>query len=174
MTLHSGIDNEPNLQRYASIRFATKEDMNILGRFGADLMQLHHDWDSSRFISPGPYTPSMYANHLCSQLGKSDVMVLVAEVEGTAVGYAYAGVEGHDYMALRGPAGVIHDVFVDAGQRRKGVGRMLLAAAVRTLGAMGATQVVLSTAHRNGAAQRLFASQGFEPTMIEMTKQLTR
>jgi RimJ/RimL family protein N-acetyltransferase len=32
--------------------------------------------------------------------------------------------------------------------------------------------VVLSTAERNEAAQRLFASMGFRRTMIEMTREL--
>jgi RimJ/RimL family protein N-acetyltransferase len=32
--------------------------------------------------------------------------------------------------------------------------------------------VVLSTAVRNEAAQRLFARAGFRPTMIEMTREL--
>jgi ribosomal protein S18 acetylase RimI-like enzyme len=36
----------------------------------------------------------------------------------------------------------------------------------------GATQIVLSTADRNDAGQRLFASMGFKPTMVEMTLQL--
>ena len=40
------------------------------------------------------------------------------------IGYTYAGVEGHDYMALRGPAGVLHDVVVDPAHRGHGIGRM--------------------------------------------------
>ena len=41
------------------------------------------------------------------------------------------------------------------------------------LGARGAPRVVLSTAERNEAAQRLFARAGFRRTMLEMTRELS-
>ncbi|MBB6219386.1 GNAT family N-acetyltransferase [Rhizobium leguminosarum] len=147
--------------------------MDLLGRYGADLMQLHQDWDRLRFISPGPRTPAMYSSYLRGQLGKPDVIVLAAEVDGVVAGYIYAGLEGPDYMALRGPAGVIHDIFVDKTRRRQGIGRALLGAGVEALSKLGATQVVLSTAHQNADGQRLFALMGFTPTMVEMTLQLS-
>ncbi len=114
----------------------------------------------------------MYSTYFRSQLGKADVIVLAAEVDGAVAGYVYAGLEGPDYMALRGPAGVIHDIFVDESRRRQGIGRTLLCAGVERLVDLGATQVVLSSAHRNAEGQRLFASAGFAPTMVEMTLQL--
>jgi ribosomal protein S18 acetylase RimI-like enzyme len=85
------------------------------------------------------------------------------------IGYCYAQIEGTDYMALRGPAGVIHDLMVDPAQQGQGVGRTLLDATRVLLATRGVRQVVLSTAARNEAAQRLFARVGFRPTMIEMT-----
>jgi len=87
------------------------------------------------------------------------------------LGYSYAGVEGPDYMALRGPAGVLYDIIVDPTHRGRGVGRMLLGATIAELEQRGAPRVVLSTAERNEAAQRLFASAGFRRTMIEMTRE---
>jgi ribosomal protein S18 acetylase RimI-like enzyme len=75
-------------------------------------------------------------------------------------------------MALRGPAGLLHDIIVDPGYRRRGVGRRLLEAVIENMTARGAPRLVLSTAARNEAAQRLFASVGFRPTMIEMTREL--
>jgi ribosomal protein S18 acetylase RimI-like enzyme len=89
------------------------------------------------------------------------------------LGYTYAGVEGNDYMALRGPAGVLYDIVVDPAHRRMGVGRMLLDATLEVLKSRGAPRVVLSTAERNVAAQRLFDQAGFRRTMIEMTRELT-
>jgi ribosomal protein S18 acetylase RimI-like enzyme len=88
------------------------------------------------------------------------------------LGYTYAGVEGIDYMSLRGPAGVVHDIVVDPADRAHGVGRMLLDATLDALEARGAKQVVLSTAEQNASAQRLFERAGFRPTMIEMTRDL--
>jgi ribosomal protein S18 acetylase RimI-like enzyme len=156
----------------ALIRPATPADLPALGRLGALLVRHHHELDPRRFIPPGPGTEQGYGSWLVSQLDRPDVVVLVAERHGEVIGYAYAGLEGTDYMALRGPAGALYDVMVDPAQRRGGVGRALLDAAIAALRARGAPQVVLSTAEGNVAAQRLFQSAGFRPTMREMTRQL--
>jgi ribosomal protein S18 acetylase RimI-like enzyme len=96
----------------------------------------------------------------------------VAERDGDVVGYTYAGVEGNDYMALRGPAGVVYDIVVDPGHRQLGIGRTLLDAALYALKERGAPRAVLSTAEKNEAAQRLFERAGFRRTMVEMTREL--
>ena len=137
-------------------------------------MRLHHDLDSDRFIPATPETEERYGSYVGTQLTKRDVVVLVAVREGEVVGYTYAGVEGFDYMALRGPAGVLYDIVVDPAHRCAGIGQMLLDATLAELGTRGATRVVLSTAERNEAAQRLFAHAGFRRTMIEMTRELSR
>jgi ribosomal protein S18 acetylase RimI-like enzyme len=100
------------------------------------------------------------------------VLILVAEQDRAVIGYAYAGVEGYDYMSLRGPAGVLHDIVVDPKHRGRGVGRMLLDAALAALKERGAPRVVLSTAEGNESAQRLFVRAGFRRTMIEMSREL--
>jgi ribosomal protein S18 acetylase RimI-like enzyme len=108
---------------------------------------------------------------LGSQLDEADAVFLVAEANGRIIGYAYAVLEGPDYMALRGPAGVLHDLVVDTEHRGHGVGQLLLKAALDQLSSRGAPRVVLFTAEKNHAAQRLFARAGFRPTMIEMTRE---
>lgn len=153
-----------------SVRKATPDDASVLGRLGAFLVELHHGYDPDRFIAPGSGTAHGYARFLISQLERKDVILLVAEERGAVLGYAYAGLEGSDWMALRGPAGAIYDLVVDPAQRHRGVGRMLLHAALDALAELGAPRVVLSTATQNGAAQNLFAQAGFRPTMIEMTR----
>ena len=151
------------------IRRATASDVRTLGRLGALLVKTHHDFDRRRFIPATPQTPAGYAGFLETQLDERDVVVLVAETDGEVVGYAYAGVEGRDWMALRGPAGVLHDIVVDPAHRGRGVGRLLLEAALAFLTERGSPRVVLWTADRNEPAQRLFAKAGFRRTMVEMT-----
>jgi ribosomal protein S18 acetylase RimI-like enzyme len=135
-------------------------------------VRAHHDFDPKRFLAPGPATEQGYGSWLSSQDGRPDVVVLVAERDGQVIGYAYAGLEDTDWMALRGPAGALYDIVVDPAFRRGGVGRALLDAAVAALQARGASQIVLSTAEGNGAAQALFRAAGFRPTMREMTRDL--
>src|SRR5206468_8826995 len=135
------------------------------------LVRTHHDFDPARFIAATPQTEHAYASFLGTQLEEPSVIVLVAEQDGAVIGYVYAGVEGRDYMSLRGPAGVLYDIVVDPSHRGRGVGRLLLDATLAALAARGAPRVVLSTAERNEPAQRLFARAGFRRTMIEMTRE---
>ncbi|ENN88417.1 acetyltransferase [Rhizobium freirei PRF 81] len=152
------------------IRPAVRTDAAVLGHYGASLMSLHSEWDQERFISAGPSTPEKYAQWLSSQVALDDVVVLVAEDRGFVIGYVYAALEGADYMTLRGPAAVIHDIFVNPDRRREGVGRGLLERAISTLSRKGAPRIILSTAYKNEGARSLFERMGFRATMIEMTK----
>lgn len=146
--------------------------MEAVGRLAALLVRGHHGFDPLRFIPERPDTARNYGGFLATQLREEDVIVFVADREGDIVGYTYAGVEGYDYMSLRGPAGALYDIVVDPAHREHGVGRALLEATVAELKVRGAPRVVLSTAERNVAAQTLFARAGFRRTMIEMTREL--
>ncbi len=155
-----------------SVRPAAPADMPAVGRLGALLVAQHHDFDPDRFIPATGATAAGYGGYLDSQRARPNVVILVADSGGDVVGYTYAGLEGTDYMSLRGPAGVLYDLFVDPARRREGIGRLLLEATAAELAARGAPRLVLSTAERNDLAQRLFASAGFRRTMIEMTREL--
>jgi len=155
-----------------SIRPATLKDVGAIGRLGALLVREHHDFDPQRFIAATAQTEKGYGSFLGTQLEEPNIVILVAERDGKVIGYTYSGVEGTDYMSLRGPAGVIYDIVVDPDQRQQGVGRILIDATLAALKSKGSPRVVLSTAERNAAAQRLFDRAGFRRTMIEMTREL--
>jgi len=155
-----------------TIRPATSADMPAVGRLGALLVREHHDFDPQRFIAAMPGTEKGYGSYLGTQLEEPKVVILVAERDGKVIGYTYSGVEGTDYMALRGPAGEMYDIVVDPDYRQQGVGRLLVDATLGALKSKGVPRVVLSTAEKNAAAQRLFDRAGFRRTMIEMTREL--
>src|SRR4029077_14053074 len=108
------------------IRPATPADVTAIGKLGALLVKPHHDFDQRRFLPVTSRTAEGYGGFLGSQLDDPNIIILVAERDGAVLGYTYAGVEGNDYMALRGPAGVVYDIIIDPAYRRQGVGRMLL------------------------------------------------
>jgi ribosomal protein S18 acetylase RimI-like enzyme len=156
------------------IRRAQRGDLGALGRLGATLLRVHHEFDRARFLTPGPDPEGGYEWFLGTQLTKRDARVFVAERDAVIVGYVYAAVEPQSWKELRDEAGFIHDVLVDESARGGGVARALLEAAIAWLQERGVPRVVLWTAHANEPAQRLFERLGFRPTMIEMTKELSR
>jgi ribosomal protein S18 acetylase RimI-like enzyme len=155
-----------------AIRKATEADLPALGRLGALLLRMHHQFDSKRFMAPQGNTEGGYAWFLGTQLREEDVVVLVAERQASVVGYVYAGLEPQSWKELREASGFIHDVVVDERARRTGVAIALIDAAAEWLREHGAPRVMLWTAQQNDGAQRLFERLGFRRTMVEMTREL--
>jgi GNAT superfamily N-acetyltransferase len=154
------------------IRPAADADVPALGRLGASLMRLHYAFDMQRFLTPPGNPEEGYGWFLASQLRDAEAAVFVAERGDAVVGYVYAGLEPQSWKELREAAGFIHDVVVDDGHRGSGIATALIEAASGWLKAHGAPRVILWTAERNHAAQRLFEQSGFRRTMIEMTREL--
>jgi GNAT superfamily N-acetyltransferase len=154
------------------IRPARPADRAALGKLGADLVRLHHAMDRERFIPPGADPEGGYAWFLETQLARPDVAILVAEEDDVVVGYAYIDIEPHDWQALRDRAGFIHDLIVRPDARGRGIGTLLLEAALAWMRERGAPRVLLWTAHGNPPGEAFFAGHGFRRTMIEMTREL--
>src|SRR5207244_11393824 len=107
-----------------TIRPATASDEEPLGRFGGALMRQHHTADPRRFIQvERPEAGS--GRFLVSQLSKHNSLVMVAEHSGAVIGYVFADVEPTNWMELRGPRGLVPDIYADEGARPQGAGRTL-------------------------------------------------
>jgi ribosomal protein S18 acetylase RimI-like enzyme len=163
---------EPLVSRPVTIRPATRADLPAIGTLGALLVETHHAFDPQRFLEATERTRTSYSGFLGTQLAQPDAIVFVAEDDHAVVGYAYVAIEGYDYMLLRGPAGILHDIIVAPEHRGRGIGQLLLQAALDYVNARGVPRIVLSTATQNEVAQRLFAKAGFRRTMVEMTREL--
>ena len=157
-----------------TIRKAIREDLLATSKLAATLVREHHAFDPLRFMCIEPLEEG-YERFLRSQLGRDDVVLLVAVrrrgPEEVVIGYLLSSLEDRDWSDLRDACGKIHDVYVDASVRRRGVASRLVEEAVARLTAMGAPRVVLMTASRNEEARNLFERLGFRPTMVEMTRE---
>ena len=154
------------------IRRATEKDVPALGRLGALLMRTHYSFDPQRFLTPGTGAEAGYGRFLGSQLDEDDSAVFVAEKDGAVIGYVFAGLEPMSWRELRDACGFIEDVAVEEVGRRLGIANALIEAAIDWLRSRGAPRVMLWTADKNDAAQRLFDRLGFRRTMVEMTREL--
>jgi ribosomal protein S18 acetylase RimI-like enzyme len=153
-----------------TIRPARPSDLPALGRMGAQLARLHHEWDPQRFFLHEPMEEG-YAWWLGKEAKNRKAVVLVAARGRRIVGYTYGRVEPRDWNALRDACGVLTDLMVDERERGQGTGKLLTEAILAALKALGAPRVVLQSAARNRTAQRFFKSLGFRPTMVELTRE---
>ncbi len=157
------------------IRPATDADLTACARLGARLSRLHHRLDPARFFQP----PGLEAGYRW-WLGKerrSRRAVVLAAVAATprgerVVGYAYGRLEPRDWNTLRDACGEGVDLIVEPRWRRQGLGRKLVEALAAALAARGAPRLVIQVAARNPEAAKAFATMGFRPTMLELTREL--
>jgi len=152
-----------------TIRPATAQDWPRISALSELLVHAHHTYDASRFIPVDALPGDVYAARVLEEIAGGRGTVLVADVDGSVVGYVFAGIEAESWKELRHQAGFVHDLVVEEGARRGGVGAALLERAVEWFTVRGVTRVMLWTAPQNVQAQRLFRRIGFRETMIEMT-----
>jgi ribosomal protein S18 acetylase RimI-like enzyme len=152
------------------IRRATRDELPRVAALAGELVRMHHAVDAKRFFLPDRVELGS-AWGLGTELDRPGAVVLVALSESRVVAYAYGTLEERDWNLLLDAHGAIHDVFVDTAERRSGVGRQILDAIIRELEGLGAERIVLGTMVSNLAAQALFQSVGFRPTLLEMTRE---
>ena len=155
----------------ATIRRATREDAPAVAAFALELASQHHRYDVRRF-SELP-TLEGAAAFYGGQTESSDAAVIVAELDGEVVGFAYVESDPLNYAALLEKGAWFHDLFVAPEARGRGLGRALAEAGVRAAAEMGAEKLLLSVAAANSPAKVFFEKAGFRTTMVEMTMDLS-
>jgi len=149
----------------------TQADLPAVGILAGRLVRMHYAFDAQRFLLP--VDPERgYARWFATQLDKAESIFLVATLGGAVVGYVFAQMEGRSYNELLDACTKLHDIYVDEGARRRGIGEALLRETFRRAREKGAPRVVLLTAAQNESAHRLFRRCGFRTTMLEMTREL--
>ena len=104
------------------------------------------------------------ADYLTDLLEAGDSIVLVAERDAAAIGFAH--LFPTPTMASRW---ILHDLFVAPVARRAGAGRALLGAALEQARERGAGLLSLETAHDNVVARSLYETEGFERDEVFLT-----
>jgi mycothiol synthase len=94
-------------------------------------------------------------------------MLAAVAPDGTFAAFCNAAVHREDHMLLGRSEGWINQMGTHPAFRRQGLGRAIMVAALHRLKGHGVTSVLLETASANSAAQRPYASLGFE-TVYEM------
>lgn len=143
------------------IRKAVEQDAAALGALNADVQVIHATAMPWLFKAPGPQTFPPAA--VKDVLAQPDNLVFIAEVDGTAAGYAYAQVVerpetpfmyAHDMIYL-------HHISVKPACRRHGVGSALIAAVRAAAAEIGIALIALDVWTFNEEARAFFRRHGF-------------
>ena len=136
--------------------------------------------DFERVIGPrlpaGADIVDAYRADMFDRCKKSGGRVLVAEVDGNVAGYAtiLPRVRSEQIEDGNIEYGLISDLVVREGYRRRGLGKKLLAASEQYARACKVRYLRVGVLAGNQAARSLYALAGFEPLYTELEKALTR
>jgi GNAT superfamily N-acetyltransferase len=145
-----------------AVREASAADAAAIVALNAEVQALHATAmpDFFKAADPGAIAPTVAA-----MLSEPRNLVLLAEIDGRPVGYAYAefmepGETAHRYAAR---VVYLHHLSVAAAHRRRGVGAALMAA-IRTRAAeRNVARIALDVWMFNRRARAFFKRQGFTP-----------
>ena len=149
-----------------AVRRATREDATKIAEFSVALAEQHYFYDQVRFTRL--ITRKGAASYYGGRSEAESAAVLVAEIAGRIVGFAYMEYEPVLYAELATKVAWLHDIFVDPDARTSGAGHALLDAVAAEARRQGANKVLLSVAEKNENAQRFFEQYGYRQTMREM------
>lgn len=131
------------------VRAATDADLDDVARLFAGYLA---------FYGRTPDVPAARA-FLAARQADGDAVLLVADVDGTLVGFAQCYPTWSSLSLAR--AWVLNDLYVDASARGAGAGRALVRGVLAAARAAGAVSVTLETATTNRTAQALYVAEGF-------------
>jgi ribosomal protein S18 acetylase RimI-like enzyme len=139
-----------------SIRLADRTDIPAMAGLLGELFAQEHEFSPDR-------TVQVRGLSMLLELGDA-VRILVAEQDGQLVGmgvlhYAVS-------TALGDKVATLEDVIVTKSARGRSIGKQLMAAIIERARADGAQRITLLTDHDNVAAQRFYASFGFERSLM--------
>jgi ribosomal-protein-alanine N-acetyltransferase len=121
----------------------------------ATLVDLPRLVEIERHSSPHPWTP----DHFRAELGPGSTGVVLvvheADPQGTSV------VLGFCVYRVAADEMHVDNMAIDPGQRRRGLARQLLQAALRRASSLGARTAWLEVRESNQAARRLYEGEGF-------------
>lgn len=148
------------------VRRAKERDATKVAELSLALAEQHLSYDPTRFARL--ITRTGAEKFYRDRMQAEDAAILVAELDGEVVGFAYLQYEPTLYAELAVKVAWLHDIFIEERERRRDIGKKLLDAAAIEARRLGATKILLSVAAKNAGAKAFFERIGFYTTMHEM------
>jgi GNAT superfamily N-acetyltransferase len=147
------------------IRTATLQDADAIVPLWREMMEVHQD------VEPAIWTMSEDADQnwrkfLETRFDNPESTVLVAEHEGCLIGYLIANRMNIPPVFAAPPTGGIMDCAVTQSQRRRGIGELLVKAALHWFRSQGIEMVHVGYASNNPMSSTFWVKMGFQPFRI--------
>jgi len=146
-----------------TIRNGTKSDLPAINQL---IFQLTSTFDKKESIDS-----EFISRKSRSLIRSASSHFLVAEAGKTIVGFVHFTTRGT--ITHRGLSGMIDELVVTKGFRRRGIGRKLLLATIERCRELGCCETEVSTEGTNRKARAFYESCGFEERGILLEKDLT-
>ena len=149
-----------------TIRLATTRDLDAIVARWHDLMDAHRALDTALYAT-ATHAPGTYRAFVRRHLSKSSSVVLVAERDGSILGYMLGGKGQRSPIYAIGEVGMIFDLVVQPDLRRAGIGRALVDAAMTWFDDRGLSHVQVNFSTLNPSAAEFWPAMGFAPFLCE-------
>jgi len=137
------------------------EDVVIRQADASDAERVAPLYDAYRQFYLQPTDRSLARRFLDERLARGESVVFIAEDAQSGEPLGFTQLYPTFCSVAARPIWVLYDLFTAAAARRRGVGRLLMNRARDHAASTGAHRIVLSTAHTNTGAQRLYESLGY-------------
>jgi ribosomal protein S18 acetylase RimI-like enzyme len=155
-----------------TIRNAVDADLDELIRLNAQVQRLHAQ------VYPADFKSSTdegeVRDFLASVMRRPDHTILVAQIDGAVVGYAWFEIQDRPQTPFTWSKKrvFLHHICVDSGQRRLGIGSALVTRVEERALAGGIGEVALDMWSLNDTAQAFFKSCGLKTYRLFLRKQV--
>ena len=151
-----------------TIRLAATKDIPALQELWKEFMDFHAEGES--FWTRARDGHEVWAGFCQQHIDEDDKLALVAEDAGRLVGYGLAALQEYPPVLVLSRYGMVRDMAVTAGHRRRGVGRALFAEMERWFLARGVEHLELNVSVANEGARRFWRAMGFRQFIEKLAR----
>jgi ribosomal protein S18 acetylase RimI-like enzyme len=153
------------------VRTAGPDDVPALARLNAEVQALHRSARPDRYTDP---PVAEIEGWMLQLIEDPEVVVLLAEQDGAAVGFAvvHRNQSAGNVFALPRLSAMVDALGVTRAARRRGAGRALMAAAEEQARTWGVASISLDVLSFNREAQEFYRALGYQVATLRMGKRL--
>jgi ribosomal protein S18 acetylase RimI-like enzyme len=152
------------------IREAHSDDVEGLVELWIELMDFHRDRDP--FFSRSDDAHDRFGEFIKTKMESDEAVVLVAEQDGSLIGFSMAMVRDYPPVFETVRHGFIQDVIVTERARRQGIGKQLYEETLAWIRSQGISRVELEVASSNPVSQAFWYQMGFHDSIKRLALDL--